>query len=390
MQKNSQKQHQTKHSLKAIRIAISAYYFCQGLCFGSWASRIPTLKDHLHLSEAQLGSILLMLPLGQMTMMPLSGRIAARFGSNQVLRLAVLGYVGSLALLGRVDYAWQMALLLFTFGISGNMCNISLNTQGVQAEKLYGRNIFASFHGIWSLGGFSAALVGLLMLRQHIPPSNHFLIIALIIVASNVIAQQYLISQQKQQQSIAKFAFKFPHGVLLQLGLIAFCCMSVEGCMFDWTGVYFKQVVLAKEKFISLGYAAFMITMATGRFLGDRLSTQFGRKKMVMFSGLLIFVGLLITIVFPFLITATLGCLMTGFGVSSIIPLVYSTVGKIKRISHSLAIASVAGIGYFGFLMGPPIIGYIAEAVGLQYSFLLIAVFGLAISLMIKNIRIIN
>lgn len=390
MDKDSQTKHPIKQSLRGTRIAISAYYFCQGLCFGSWASRIPTIKEHLHLSEAQLGSILLMLPLGQMTMMPISGRIAARFGSNQLLRWAVFGYVGSLALLGQVDHAWQMALLLMAFGIAGNMCNISLNTQGVQAEQLYGRNIFASFHGIWSLGGFSAALVGLLMLRSQIPPSIHFSIIASIIIASNIYFQRFLIPRQINSLQPSKFAFKMPHGILFQLGLIAFCCMSVEGCMFDWTGVYFKQVVLAKEKFISLGYAAFMITMATGRFFGDKLASRFGRKKMVTTSGLLIFIGLLLTILFPSLIPATIGCLLTGFGVSSIIPLVYSTAGKIKRISHSLAIASVAGIGYFGFLMGPPIIGYIAEAVGLQYSFLLIAFAGLSISLLSRKISMIN
>ncbi len=373
--------------LRPTRVAISMYYYCQGLCFGSWASRIPTIKAHLHLSDAQLGSILLMLPLGQMTMMPISGRIAAKFGSNQVLRLAIFGYVGSLALLGRVDYAWQMALLLLAFGISGNLCNISLNTQGVQAEKLFRRNIFASFHGIWSLGGFSAALIGLFMLHNQIPPSTHFLIIAGLIICSNFYFQKYLIPRQIRIQEQRKIIFKWPHGILLQLGLIAFCCMSVEGCMFDWTGVYFKQVVEAKEKYISLGYAAFMITMAIGRFLGDRLSSRFGRKRMIFTSGVLIFFGMLLTIIFPYVIPATIGCFLTGFGVSSIIPMVYSTAGKIRRISHSLAIASVAGIGYFGFLMGPPIIGYIAEAIGLQYSFLLIAFSGLAISMMSRKIK---
>ncbi len=373
-----------------IRCGQGFYFFALGLCFGSWASRIPDIKANLHLSEGTLGSILLMLPLGQMTMMPFSGRIAAKFGSKNILRVAIMGYIIMLSMIGQVSQAWQLAACLYLFGLCGNLCNISVNTQGVQLEKIYGRPIFASFHGIWSVGGFSGAIIGLLMMRNGVIPGLHLPAIAGAITLMNILSQGFLLPKSESTSAPPKLKFRIPKGILLQLGFICFCCMSVEGCMFDWSGVYFKEVIQTEERFVSLGYAAFMITMATGRFMGDRLAERFGRKNMVMYSGLMIFSGLVVLIGFPIIIPATIGCMVVGFGVSSIIPLLYSTAGRLKMIPSSIAIATVAGTGYFGFLMGPPIIGYIAELTGLRYSFALIALAGLLITFLIRRISIIN
>jgi MFS family permease len=372
------------------RGALGLYFFAMGLCFGSWASRIPDIKANLHLSEGALGSILLMLPLGQMTMMPFSGRIAAKFGSKNILRVAIMGYIIMLSMIGQVSHAWQLAACLYLFGLCGNLCNISVNTQGVQLEKIYGRPIFASFHGIWSVGGFSGAIIGLLMMRNEVSPELHLPAIAGAITLMNILFQRLLLPKSETTTAPPKLRFRMPKGILLQLGFICFCCMSVEGCMFDWSGVFFKEVIRTEERFVSLGYAAFMITMATGRFLGDRLAERFGRKNMVMYSGLMIFSGLVTLIGFPLIIPATIGCMVVGFGVSSIIPLLYSTAGRLKMIPSSIAIATVAGTGYFGFLMGPPIIGYIAELTGLRYSFALIALAGLLITFLIRRVSIIN
>ena len=159
--------------------------------------------------------------------------------------------------------------------------------------------------------------------------------------------------------------------------------------MFDWSGVYFKEVVHAQGPLVSLGYASFMIMMATGRFVGDKLAAKFSRKKMVQVSGVLIFSGMMFAVLFPFLATATIGFLVVGFGVSSIIPLLYSTAGRADLgVSKGIAIATVSGIGFLGFLMGPPLIGYIAQLAGLKYSFMTIAILGLAISYLISKIKL--
>lgn len=369
------------------RIAVSVFFFCQGLAFASWASRIPDIKTYLHLSEAELGSLLLALPVGQLLTMPVSGRLVTRFGSKKVLRIAIVGYAISLTNIGLVTHSWQLALALFSFGVFGNLCNISVNTQAVYAEQLYERPIMASFHGIWSTAGFTGALTGSLMMKLELIPWYHFLIIAGLIISLMFVFNKYLLFTPISRSASSFKKFKWPHGSLLMLGVIAFCCLSAEGCMFDWSGVYFKEVVNAKGSMVSLGYASFMVMMATGRFTGDKLALRFGRKKMVQISGVLIFTGMMIAVLFPQLITATIGFLIVGFGVSSIIPLMYSTAGKVKNVASGMAIATVSGVGFFGFLMGPPLIGYIAQLASLRYSFAVIAFLGIGISLMINRVR---
>lgn len=376
------------YSKAQIRIAVSVFFFCQGICFASWASRIPDIKTTLQLSEAALGSILLALPAGQLTMMPFSGKLVTRFGSKYVLRLAAIGYALTLILIGSSTASWQLAAALYIFGLSGNLCNISVNTQAVNAESLFGRSILASFHGVWSTAGFTGALVGLLMMHFNLLPVYHFMIVAVTVITLNLFFQKKLIITPVSKTASSFKRFQFPKGLLLQLGLIAFCCLSAEGCMFDWSGVYFKEVVEVKGELVSLGYASFMVMMATGRFTGDRLAERFGRKKMVQLSGVLIFTGMMIAVLLPNIIFATIGFMIVGFGVSSIIPLVYSTAGKVKEVASGIAIATVSGVGFLGFLMGPPLIGYIAELAGLRSSFAVIAVLGLVISYMISKIKL--
>jgi len=379
-----------RYPIRKSILALSMFFFIQGVCFGSWASRIPDLKVKLGLSEGTLGSILFFLPMGQLTMMPFSGRIATRFGTRNVLRLALAGYASVLFLIGNVSQPWQLAVCLYLFGLVGNLCNISVNTQGVNTESIYGKPIFTTFHGLWSLGGFTGALIGLIMMRFRVEPAMHFLCITIIVIASDIFFQRYLIPKKAVNSILPKYRISMPEGQLLQLGIIAFCSMSVEGCMFDWTGVYFREVIRANEDLVSAGYAAFMVTMAGGRFFGDRLSVRFGRKNWVKISGVLIFTGLMMIVLFPFLTSSIIGCMITGIGVSSIIPLMYSSAGKESRIASGIAIASVAGIGYLGFLLGPPVIGHIADAIGLQYSFALMALGGLAINLLVRRVEHLN
>ncbi len=371
-----------------MRIAVSVFFFCQGVCFASWASRIPDLKTSLNLSEAALGTILLGLPIGQLLTMPFSGRAVTRFGSKNVLLIAILGYAFALTNIGLVNAPWQLGLCLFIFGVCGNLCNISVNTQGVNAEALYGRPIMSSFHGVWSTAGFSGALIGLLMMKFQLNPYIHFWIVAALVMLLSFYFSRYLLLTPTSRSAASFTRLKMPHGLLLQLGIIGFCCLSCEGCMFDWSGVYFKEVVKAEGSLVSLGYASFMIMMATGRFVGDKLAAKFSRKKMVQASGILIFSGMMFAVLFPYLITATIGFLVVGFGVSTIIPLLYSTVGKADlEVSKGIAIATVSSIGFLGFLMGPPLIGYIAELAGLKYSFISIAFLGLAISYLISRVK---
>lgn len=360
----------------------------QGLCFSSWASRIPTIKSALHISEAGLGTLLLALPAGQLTMMPFSGRLANRYGSKPTLTIGLMFYAFALTNLGAVTHVWQLALALYFFGLGGNLSNISVNTQGVNIEKIAGRQIMASFHGAWSLAGFTGGAIGAFMIANMVSPYLHFWIIAGIIVITIFIARRHLLPGTVISET--KPFFTKPDKALMQLGVIGFCNLACEGAMFDWSGVYFQKVVHAPSSLITLGYIAFMFTMAGGRFIGDRLVRRVGQKRMLEVSGILIALGLTIAIAFPYILTSTIGFLIVGFGVSSVVPTVYSAAGRNTKVSPSIAIASVSSISFLGFLMGPPLLGYIAEIANLRYSYALVAVFGLATSILASRAKLLQ
>jgi MFS family permease len=373
---------------KRIRIAVALVYFSMGLCFASWASRIPDIKTALRLNDGMLGSILFALPVGQFLMMPFSGRLVTYFGSRRVILFALPIYTICLSNIGLVKYGWQLAIALFLFGLAGNLCNISINTQGVTAERLYDRPIMASFHGGWSLAGFTGALIGLLMINLRVPPYWHFLSVILIVWIIVWINHPFLVKGKAgvvKDEPKRKF-FSKPDGILLQLGIIGFCSMASEGAMFDWSGVYFKDVVKAPASLVILGYTSFMIMMATGRFVADYMISKIGRKKLLQICGVMISTGLFTAVLFPYLISCTFSFMLVGLGVSSIVPTVYSAAGRHSKVPPGIALATVSSVSFLGFLMGPPLIGHIAQIAGLRYSFAVIGIFGLGISLLVSRI----
>jgi MFS family permease len=368
------------------RIAVSSFFFLAGICFASWASRIPDIQAKLQLNSAALGGILLCLPIGLLSSLPIAGFLVAKYGSRIIVMLSSVLYATTLPMLGFANTSTHLMITLFVFGFGGNMLNISINTQAVGTESLYHKPIMASFHGIWSTAGFTGAAVGTLMVRFHVLPPYHYLCITglacliLFIFSGKLIRKD---GNRNEKQPI----FARPDKSILNFGLIAFCSMICEGAMFDWSGIYFLKVVKPGAAWVTVGYTAFMCTMATGRFIGDWVSYRIGMKKMLQLSGILTAGGLLLAVSFPQFITATIGFLIVGAGVSSVIPMVYSAVGKSKVMSPGVAIAAVSTIGYLGFLFGPPFIGFIAQATSLRISFGFIAVMGTMIAVIATRIR---
>jgi MFS family permease len=372
------------HPRRAYRLAVSCLFFLQGLCFASWASRIPSIQQSLNLSDSQLGLVLLALPLGSMLGLPLSGWLVTRFGSKRIAGNALLLYSLMLLVIGLSDSIIVLILTLIFFGLAGNIANIAINTQAVGVEARYGRNIMASFHGLWSLAGFTAAGIGGFMIGRGIVPFTHFLLVTVLILAALAASFSYLLPREEKQATKQRI-FVRPDRTLLMLGLISFCCMICEGAMFDWSGIYFRKVVQADKNWIGAGYTAFMCTMATGRFFADWVASRIGLRRTLQFSGMLIASGLGLAVVFPYLLTAIAGFLIVGFGVSSVVPLVYSEAGKSKTMSPGMALAAVSSIGFIGFLVGPPLIGLVAGLFSLRISFLIIALIGLIVIVIARN-----
>ena len=369
------------YSNKAHRIAVGCFFFIMGFCFASWASRIPVIQQKLGLSEPQLGVVLFALPVGLLISLPVSGWLVTRKGSRTVAGIAVVSYTCILITLGLAEKTYQLAAALFCFGFAGNMGNISVNTQAVGVEALYKRNIMASFHGIWSLAGFTGAAFGSFLSSLGLIPTTHFLAVLVIAMLIFLASFRFLISTDVQPKEPAPL-FAVPDKSLLTLGLIAFCSMLCEGAMFDWSGIYFKKVVQATPSLVGAGYTAFMSTMALSRFFADYFTYRYGFKKIIQTSGLIIMSGLLLAVLFPGFYTAIAGFLLVGVGVSSIVPLVYSAAGKSQKLSPGIALASVSTISFFGFLIGPPLIGVLAGVSSLRLSFAVIALMGLAVTVL--------
>jgi MFS family permease len=363
------------------RLAVSALFFLSGLCFSSWASRIPDIKTKLGLSEGELGGLLLGMPIGSLIALPLVGWLVDKFGSRSIVIIAAILYPLVLPFIGLAPSFWALAAVLVMYGMSGNLLNISMNTQAIGVEKLYGKTIMASFHGLWSLAGFTGGAIGALMINLQLPPFTHFVLITLVAFAITAFAYRYTISQESRKTS-SGFVFRKPDPLILRVGLIALCGMMCEGCMFDWSGVYFQKVVQAEAALVTAGYIAFMSTMALGRFISDYFTDLLGTARMLQISSLLISLGLVIAIALPYLVPAIAGFLLIGLGVSSVIPLTYSVAGRASTLSPGIAIALVSSIGYFGFLFGPPLIGFIAETFNLRISFAFIAFMGAIIGVL--------
>ncbi len=373
------------------RVSAGAFYFLIGLVFASWASRIPDIRNALGMNDAQLGGVLFFIPVGQMAAMAASGFLVSRYGSRIMLVIGVLLYPAALVCIGLSSSVLFLSLSLVFFGMAANLCNIAVNTQAVGVERLYGHSIMASFHGLWSLAGFMGGVISTLMVGLSFTPMWHFVMVAAFCV---VVVLLFWHSLLPRDQNRAKGAdrpegkiFTRPDRLVLLLGLMSFGGMVCEGTMFDWSSVYFEDVVRPPSALVRLGYIASMCSMALGRFAADRFITRFGPSNVLRVCGLVITAGLLVATGFPTLWPATAGFLLVGLGVSAIVPICYSLAGKSQKILPGVAIAMVSTIGFLGFLLGPPVIGFVAHALDLRWSLGLISVFGIFISVLAPMVR---
>ncbi|MDO3640552.1 MFS transporter [Mucilaginibacter sp. L3T2-6] len=373
------------HTRRTLRIAVGVLFFMAGLCFSSWASRIATVQQNLGLTDAALGAVLFSLPVGLMLSLPFSGWAITKIGSKKVLLSAIVVYGIFLSCLGLAENTFQLIICLVCFGFASNAVNISVNTQAVATERMYERPIMASFHGLWSLAGFVGAGIGTAMIANHINPFRHFITVLVILATGVAVASRYLVDdtgvapRDKKAVSISLRERLKQMMPLLTLGSIAFCSMICEGAMFDWSVIYFKKVVVAPIALQGAGFTAFMLTMASGRFVADLFAGRFGLKRTLQVSGSLTLTGLLIAVIFPHLYTAMAGFMLVGVGVSSVVPMVYSAAGRSKTMSAGVALAAVSTIGFIGFLVGPPVIGFIAGLATLRASFVFIAIMGMSV-----------
>ncbi len=362
------------------KTAISLYFFFAGLIFSSWASRIPDVKDVFALNEAELGAVLFMLPLGALLALPVAGWVVHRLGSKRASVGSLLLYIVLLFLISKAHSVLSISIVLFLFGIIGNFANIAMNTQGLSVQQLLKKPILSGLHAMWSLGAFLAAAITGWTMSVGYSMEMHFGMIALAAAGVTLFFSFSLI--QDVVGELRQKVFALPNRGLLLMGVICFCVAMSEGAMADWSSLYYRQVVHELNKVSTVGYTAFALCMALGRFFGDRLLQALGYSSVLKLNGILVLIGMGLALAINSPVAVIIGFALVGLGVSSVIPIVYMLSAKSKSMAPSAAIAAVSSIGFLGFLFGPPIIGFIAQETGLRLALSIVAFLGLMIWLL--------
>jgi MFS family permease len=363
--------------MKKARFSIGILFFICGLNFATWATRIPDFKSILQLSDAQLGTVLMGLPIGSLVSLPIAGWLLTKYASKWISIMAVVMYVIVIPSLSFMNSAISLFVGLFFFGMAGDIMNIAMNTQVVSLEAKMNKIIMSSFHAVFSIGLMAGAFIGGILEKEHFNTTEHFSLIAFTNVVlvpfsiGNLLTDKPIVDENKPKSSILNLG-----SYLIILSFIAFCGMLCEGAMADWISLYFKEFIPNSSFPITIGFSSFAAAMVLGRFIGDQISLKYGVSTILILNGLLVGIGMLLTLLFASVYLKIMGCFIIGIGISTIVPLIYSQAGSQKEIMPSIAIAGVSTIAYIGFLLGPVLIGYLSDFVGLDKALYLIVILG--------------
>jgi MFS family permease len=356
------------------RTSLSIYFLLSGICFATWASRIPTIKTIYDLNDAELGNLLLVLPISSLAGLPISGWLVSRFDSRLPLIISFAVFSIALMLIGISNSLIMLIIALFLFSFNMRILNISVNTQSLTVQKSFPKKIIGSFHGIWSAGGLIGVSFSTLMVKLNVLIEYHLIGVGVFSIIFAGMAFPFLLKHDKSTTG-NKIIIGKPDKFIMLLGLIIFFAAVCEGGMFDWSGVYFKEVV--KEDLFTLGYLIFVLFMTLSRFFTDVLMDRIGMEKLYIISALLISSGVLTAILFPYFWPALIGFSVVGIGVAAIFPMTFILAGTSKKYSAGMAISIITTYAIAGMLIGPPLLGYIAHALNLKISFLLFVFAGL-------------
>jgi MFS family permease len=356
------------------RTFLRIFFFLSGFCFSTWASRIPTIKTTFDYNEAELGTILLFMPISSLIGLPISGWLISRYDSR--IPLAVAFIAVALALLGIGFAMTDVSLIasLCVFAFSMRVLNISMNTQAITIQKEFDRRIMGSFHGLWSTGGIVGVGFSTLMVALNITMANHLLLVSVATLATTLFSYKFLLRNDRSTSG-NKLILGKPDPYIVYLGLLVFFACLCEGGMFDWSGIFFKEVVMVE--IFTWGYLIYMICMALSRFASDRVVEKIGMPKTFIISACFIFIGIFMAILWPTFWPSMLGFCLVGFGTAAVIPMTFTMASGSTKYSHGMAISIIATYGIAGMFVGPPLVGYLAHAFNLRVSFLIFAFSGL-------------
>ncbi|WP_165423886.1 MFS transporter [Ktedonosporobacter rubrisoli] len=365
-------------SLLTARIAISLIFFINGVILASWASRIPTIQQQLQLQPGALGIALWGQATGALGAFAIVGWLIVRLGSRVTTIIPAIFCCIILILPALAPNLPLLWLSLALLGASSSITDVAMNAQAAALEVLYKKPIMSSFHGLWSVGSLVGASCGSLMAWLNITPLVHFSLICILLTLLILLASRWLLPSEAPSDSKTPL-FARPSKALLGLGLIGFCSYLSEGAVADWSGVYLHGSLGTSTGLAALAFALYSLTMTIARLSGDYLTRRLGSVTQARLGGLLSALGLGLALFFRDPVIALIGFACVGAGLACVAPLVFSTASRTPGFTPGLALATVATIAYTGSLVGPPVIGQVAELFSLPVALGLIALLSLVI-----------
>jgi len=361
------------------RLVVAIIFCLNGLALANWIARIPDVKQQLALSDQRLGLVLLCVAAGALVAQPMVGWLIGRVGSRRMTTVMLIGFCLSIILPGLAADMLLLMGALFIFGACNGGLDVAMNAQAALVEQRYARPIMTSFHGLWSIGGLVGASIGGLIATQGVSVRAHLFGVAIVAVIIAVLATRWLVVDDDVRHEAGP-SFALPPRALVLLGLIAFGVLFCEGAIADWSAVYLRESLHSSPAIAATGFAVFSLLMAAGRLTGDALALRLGPALVVRGGGALVALGIGVAIVSDVPLIAIVGFGMIGAGLACSFPLILSAAARTPRVAANTAIAAMATVGYTGFLIGPPLIGTVAEAVTLRGALGLLGVVGVLVA----------
>jgi len=357
-----------KNILSFIKIkpalAVGFLFSSSSLLFGTWVAAIPGIKYRLGFTDASLGLSLLLSPLGALTGVVLSTKL---FGKIPVRKWMMLGYISlGIIMILQINSVNRVMfwICLYCFGMNGFLNGVSVNTTVGFLENKYKRRMMSTCHALYSLGGGISAALATIFFALHLSPRLQVVLVAACIFTVIYFNRKHLLAHHRIIHSGS--GIKFPSPAILSVSFICMVLFMAEGCVADWSAIYLRESLHGTKEIMGLGYAGFSAAMTFGRFNGDSIITKFGSKRVVITGALLAATGFSIVVLAPVVSIAIGGYILIGFGCCCIVPVLFSTSGRIPGVSPVEGFAMVTTGGLIGFLTGPSLIGIISEKVNLS------------------------
>lgn len=347
-----------------------------GMIMGSWAGRIPALREGVQVSHSALSFVLLCGGLGAVLSFPVSSRMMAAFGGRKTMLYSGQALLAVLVCIGLAPNVPLLMLAVLMLGITASCFDVAINSVAAKFEKKTGKSEMSKLHAWGCAGGLAGATLGSLMAGMSIAPSLHFMMVAVPLAVLLRIGYDLLVAEDGGEK-IEKKSFSLPRGPLALLGALGFFGSMLEGGIADWSGIFLQDHFGASAAFAPLALSAFSVMVLIARLTGDKLKEKHGARRLVICGALVASAGLFFAVFAPNHYFALAGFAVTGLGTALVFPFVFSAAGK----EGPVALAGVATMAYSGTLMGPPVVGSLAHVMGIQAAMGFIGILSVVIAL---------